>query len=269
MPCGSFSQRRKWRVIEIRHICKSFPLNARQRREEGRREKSFKALDGVSLTCSPGRVLTLLGPNGAGKTTLLRMVATMLHPDAGTICVAGHDSVKEPAAVRRHLGFLTGSTGLYDRLTTEETLRYFADLHGLEGRLFQARRDELVERLDLAAFLHRRVGRLSTGMRQRVSIARTLIHDPPVLVLDEPTSGLDILAARSIVDLIRDCRREGRTLLFSTHRMDEVRLLSDDLAVVHNGRLLFSDSYAAFEQACGSMPAEDFFTRLTTREPSS
>lgn len=254
-------------MIEVREVTKTFPLSRRQRKEDPQAGQRFRALDGVSFSCQPGRVLALLGPNGAGKTTLLRMVASMLRPESGSIQVAGFDVLTHSVEVRRNLGFLTGSTGLYDRLTTSETLRYFADLHGVSAARFQPQHDLLVERLDLAPFLHRRVGQLSTGMRQRVSIARTLIHNPPVLVLDEPTSGLDILAARSIVDLIRECRREGRTVLFSTHRMDEVNLLSNDLAMLHNGRLIYRDTHQSFSRDCGGLSPEDFFTNLTQKAP--
>ena len=195
-----------------------------------------------ALHCKPGRIFALLGPNGAGKTTTLRMIATLLRPDAGKIEIAGVDALADPVAARRKLGFLTGSTKLYERLTAEETLRYYAAL-GID------------------AFADRRVGKLSTGMQQKVSIARTIIHDPEVLVFDEATSGLDVIAARAIIQFIRQCRADGKTVLFSTHIMSEVTMLADDLAIVHGGKLIYSGTFAEFTAASGQSSVEEEFVR--------
>ncbi len=254
-------------MIEVRDVRKWFRVSRRQRRELGASftGNRIEAVAGVSFDCRPGRVFALLGPNGAGKTTTLRMIATLLRPSAGSIRVAGHDTVREAGDARRQLGFLTGSTKLYDRLTPDELVRYVADLHGIDRETFRRRRDELFARLGIDAWADRRIGRLSTGMKQKVSIARTIIHDPPVLVLDEATAGLDVVAARGIVELIREARERARTVLFSTHRMGEVAQLADDLAIIHRGRLVFCDTFEAFRAQVEAPSLEDAFIRTIER----
>ncbi len=184
-------------MIFVHELTKTFKLSRRQKREMGRAstDSTIDAVKDVSFTSQPGRIFTLLGPNGAGKTTALRMIATMLKPTSGTITVCGYDITQKPQEVRRCLGFLTGTTGLYDRLTQNEIVKYYADLHGMDKNVFQRRRDELFTLLDVYEFANRRIGKLSTGMRQKVSIIRTIIHDPEVIVFDEPTAGLDVVAS--------------------------------------------------------------------------
>lgn len=220
------------------------------------------AVDGVDFVCRPGRVFSLLGPNGAGKTTMLRMIATLLKPDSGSISVSGFHTVREAREVRGRIGFLTNSTGLYQRLTPAEIMDYYRELHGMDRGAFVRRRDAVFDTLGIGGFADRRVGGLSTGMKQKVSIARTIIHDPMVMVFDEPTVGLDVITARAIMELIRGCGREGKTVIFSTHIMGEVSLLSDDLAVMHRGRLLFNDSFERFTAAMKSSSLEEEFIRL-------
>ncbi len=251
-------------MIEVENLTKTFSLSRAQRREMGSQftGKTIDAVEGVSFACRPGRIACLLGPNGAGKTTTLRIIATMLRPSSGTVRVAGHDVVKEAQAVRRNLGFLTGATALYDRLTPNELIRYYGDLHGISRGALEKRRDDLYERLDMHGFANRRIAKLSTGMKQKVSIVRTMIHDPQVVVFDEATSGLDVIAARSIMALVRRCKDEGKTVIFSTHRMDEVSLLADDLTVIHKGRLLYDGTYEAFSTDMPSDSIEDEFVRL-------
>jgi len=250
-------------MIEIRDVFKTFKLSRQQKREMGSsfRGDTVDAVAGLTFTCQPGRVFGLLGPNGAGKTTTLRMIATMLKPTSGSIVVGGHDAVKHPERVRAALGFLTGSTQLYDRLTAQELVRYYADLHGVSGDDFRRRRDEIFAALEMGDYADRRIGKLSSGMKQKVSIARTMIHDPDVLVLDEATAGLDVVASRAIVDLIRRARDRGKTVLFSTHRMGEVGQLCDDLAIVHRGRLLYDGAYAEFSRQMQAPTLEDEFIR--------
>jgi sodium transport system ATP-binding protein len=250
-------------MIEVRDVFKTFKLSRQQKREMGGAFKgdTVNAVAGVSFTCRPGRVFSLLGPNGAGKTTAPRLIATMLRPTSGSIVVNGHDCVRNALAVRASLGFLTGSTQLYDRLTPNELVRYVADLHGVPRSTFHKRRTEIFAALDMGAYADRRIGKLSTGMKQKVSIARTLIHDPEVLVLDEATAGLDVIASRSIVELVRRARDRGKTVLFSTHRMGEVEQLSDDLALIHRGRLLFNATYDEFVGGMTAPSLEDEFIR--------
>lgn len=225
-----------------------------------------RAVDEVSFTCQPGRVYALLGPNGAGKTTTLRIIATLLKPTHGKVMVAGLDVQQQPVSVRRNLGFLTGSTGLYDRLTPAELIKYFADLNDVAPLAFRQRRDELFTLLGIHEFAHKRIGKLSTGMKQKVSIARTMIHDPAVVVFDEPTSGLDVITANSIIDLIKRSKEQGKTVLFSTHIMGEVELLSDDIGILHQGKLLYNDSFQQFKQdmQADSLVAE--FIRIVNKD---
>jgi len=251
-------------MIVVDHVSKEFRISRQQRREMGPGFSGSRidAVRGVSFRCTPGRIFTLLGPNGAGKTTLLRMIATMLRPTGGSIAVAGFDVVREAVEVRRRIGFLTGNTGLYDRLTPDELIRYYADLYGMDPGVFAKRREEIYGLLGIGEFAGRRIGKLSSGMKQKVSLARTIIHNPDVVVFDEPTAALDVVTSRAIIQLIRRCRDEQKTVIFSTHRMGEVSLLSDDLAIIHRGTLIFNGTYKDFENQMQTRSVEDEFVRL-------
>jgi len=252
-------------MITVQHLAKRFRLSRQQRRSRedvgSAGDSTVQAVDDLGFTARPGRIFALLGPNGAGKTTALRMIATLLRPDAGQIHIAGVDAVADPVAARRKLGFLTGSTRLYERLTADEVVRYYAALAGVPEPDYRRRRDALFGALGIEAFAGRRCGKLSTGMQQKVSIARTIIHDPDVIIFDEATSGLDVIAARAIIQFIRQCRTDGKTVLFSTHIMSEVTMLADDLAIVHGGKLLYSGTFADFTAASGERSLEDEFIR--------
>lgn len=251
-------------MIEVEGISKVFKKAETNKKKVYRTapKTTFNAVDNVSFTCHPGRIYTLLGPNGAGKTTALRIIASMLQPSEGTVKIAGIDVTKDARAARAKLGFQTGSTGLYDRLTPKETLKYFGELHQVEKAAIQSRMDELIERLAIGEFADRRVGKLSMGQKQRVSIARTLMHDPEVIIFDEPTNGLDVLTSRTIIDWIRECKVAGKTVIFSTHIMGEVSLLSDDLGVIHNGKLCYNDSFENFKTRFGQHSLEDAFISI-------
>jgi sodium transport system ATP-binding protein len=253
-------------MISVEKLSKRFKLSRRQKQEMGSTGNTIMAVSDVSFTCQPGRVFTLLGPNGAGKTTTLRILATMLKPTSGTIKIAGFDTIKEPEKVRSKIGFLTGSTALYERLTPNEIIKYYADLHGMDSKKFKERKEALFKLLGINEFAGRRIGKLSSGMKQKVSIARTMIHDPEVVIFDEPTVGLDVITARSIIQLIHKCKEEGKTIIFSTHIMGEVSLLSDDLAIIHRGKLLYNDTYENFLQQKKSKTIEDEFIRIVGGE---
>jgi len=257
-------------VIEIRNLSKTFKLSRKKRREEGASgaDGIVQAVNDVSFQCRPGRVFTLLGPNGAGKTTILRMIATLMKPTSGTVEVEGFDTLQSPGEVRARIGFLTGSTNLYARLTPNEVVRYYADLHGMEPSKFRHRKEELFHLLDMNSFADRRIGKLSSGMKQKVSIVRTIIHDPAVVIFDEPTTGLDVITSRSIINLIRQCTSEGRTVIFSTHIMSEVSMLSDDLAILHEGRLLYCDTWRSFRDGMVEASLEEEFIRTLKGEIS-
>ena len=203
-----------------------------------RRYGSLEALRGISLTVSAGEVYALLGPNGAGKTTALRCLAGLLSPSGGTARVEGADVRSDPREVRRRIGFLSASMGLYERLTPRELVRYFGRLHGLDPTAVEIRVRTLVDAFALDSFGDRQCGRLSTGQRQRVSLARTVVHDPPALILDEPTLGLDILSGQAIHSFVRTERERGKAILFSTHHMGEVELLADRVGILSDGRLV-------------------------------
>jgi sodium transport system ATP-binding protein len=235
-------------MIELINVCKDFPLNKKQQDEMGIRQKSLRVLDNVNFTCKPGRIFSLLGPNGAGKTTTLRIIATILEATEGQIKVCGIDLNESPREARGRMGFLTGTTGLYERLTPNEVIRYFGRLHGLDHSTIENRKDRLFNLLEMQDFANKRIGKLSTGMKQKVNICRTMIHDPDVVVFDEPTSGLDVITARNIIKLIRDCKEQNKTVIFSSHIMSEVDLLCDDLAIIHNGVIVFNDTMENFRK---------------------
>jgi len=234
-------------MIETLNLRKEFVLSKQQRKELNTTDKIAVAVDDVSFTCQPGRIFSLLGPNGAGKTTTLRMISTIFKPSSGSITIAGIDAIAHPQEARKKMGFLTGSTGLYARLTPNEVLKYFADLYEIPNAEFEARKKHLYDLLDMNDFQGKRIGKLSTGMKQKVSICRTMIHDPEVVIFDEPTSGLDVITAENIIKLIRDCKEQGKTVIFSSHIMSEVDLLCDDLAIIHKGKMLFNGTMERFK----------------------
>lgn len=254
-------------MISVKNLSKAFPLSKQQKKQEGITKRFIKAVDGISFDCQPGRICSLLGPNGAGKTTTLRMIATILKPTNGSVSVAGHDAVEQASLVRKKIGFLTGSTGLYTRLTPNELVKYFADLYQVDSTTFKARKEMLFSLLNMHDFADKRIGRLSTGMRQKVSIVRTMIHDPEVVVFDEPTSGLDVITAENIINLIRKCKEEKKTVIFSSHIMSEVDLLCDDLIIIHKGRLCYRDTMDNFRQKMSSKSlTEEFIKFIKTQQ---
>jgi len=217
-----------------------------------------KAVDGVSFVVAPGEMVGLLGANGVGKTTTMRLLATLLKPTAGTARIAGCDVLADPLGVRRRLGYLSATTGVPDRLTPQEVLESFGRLHGLEPAALTDRVPALLDALGLTSCAARPCGRLSTGQRQRVSLGRALIHDPPALVLDEPTSGLDIVGARDLLDLLERLRGEGRSILISTHRLHEIERRCDRFLIIHAGRIVAAGSRAEMAAAPGGLEGAFF-----------
>ena len=216
-------------MIEVRDLSKWF------RGPDGDR---VTAVDALRFTVHPGEVFGLLGPNGAGKTTTLRMLCTVLQPTAGTATVAGYDVVTEPSAVRHHVGFLSANTGVYDRMTAWEMVEYYGRLHEVPADVLRPRIEDLFKTLQITAYRDVPGAKMSTGTRQKVSIARALVNDPPVLIFDEPTAGLDVLVQRAVLDSIKALRGRGKTILFSTHIMREVEKLCDRVAILSRGRLV-------------------------------
>jgi sodium transport system ATP-binding protein len=220
------------------------------------------AVNDVSFSCRAGEIYGLLGANGAGKTTTLRMLATILAPTEGTAIVAGFDVAKDAQKVRSHVGFLSAATALYGRLSAQEMVEYFGRLHGIDELTLQRRIDEIFARLEMNEFRDRRCDKLSTGMKQKVSIARTLVHDPSVMIFDEPTAGLDVMAARTIVGFIRECRDAGKTVVFSTHVMTEVEKLCDHIGIIHDGKLIVEGTLAELRARFGIQDLEDLFVKV-------
>ena len=248
-------------AVETRELAKVFADAA---------GRPVHAVRGIDLSCRHGEIHGLLGPNGAGKTTTLRMLATILAPTSGRARIAGADVVEEPLEVRRQIGFLSASTGLYPRLTGREILRYFGRLHGWDGDRLEARIEELVAAFELAAFADRRAETLSSGQRQRVSIARAVLHDPPVLILDEPTTGLDILATSDMIEFVASRREAGTCVLLSTHVLAEAERLCDRIAVIHRGALLADGTLDELRALTGREYLDEVFRELVSRgEPAA
>jgi sodium transport system ATP-binding protein len=249
-------------MIKASNLFKEFKLSKKQKQENGTSEDVYRAVNDVSFECKPGRIFSLLGPNGAGKTTTLRMLSTMVVPTRGTIEICGIDIAKNPNEARKKIGFLTGSTGLYERLTPDEVLKYFADLHDVSKEDFEKRKEHYYSLMNMHDFRSKKIGQLSTGMKQKVSIARTMIHNPDVVVFDEPTSGLDVITSENIITLIRNCKEEKKTVIFSSHIMTEVDLLCDDLAIINKGKVVFEGSMEQFRTGMKSETLTGEFIRI-------
>ena len=234
-----------------------------------RKRGEIRAVDGLAFASAPGRIYGLLGANGAGKTTALRLLATLLRPTAGSATVDGFDVVAQPDRVRERVGFLAASTALYGRLTVREMIAYFGRLHGLSEAVLAMRLAQLADELELHEFLDRRCEKLSTGMKQRASIARTLIHDPAVMIFDEPTLGLDVMAARAVVQFVRRCRERGKTVVYSTHVMAEAEKLCDTIGIIHRGRLVAEGSLEELRARFGERDLEEIFVRAVGPEAAA
>ena len=235
-------------MIEARGLCKSFG--------------KVQAVREVSFTARDGRITGLLGPNGAGKSTTLRMLCTVLQPDAGQALIDGHVVADEPIAARRLIGVLSHSSGLYPHLTCRENIAYFGELHGLARREALRRADELVEMLDLADCAQRKAKGFSQGQRPKTALARALVHAPRNLVLDEPTNGLDVMSVRSLRVLLDRLRDAGQCILFSSHVMQEVAMLCDDVVVIAHGTVVASGSPDELRARSGEAGLEDAFVKL-------
>jgi sodium transport system ATP-binding protein len=243
-------------VIQVKGLCKSF---------FDYRKGWAPAVDGVSFDCRPGEIFGLLGPNGAGKTTTLRMLSTVLRPTGGQAAVAGYDVIHEPEKVRACIGYMSASTGIYDRMTAWELVEYFGRLYGMEPEPLRRRMEDIFAWLQMNDFRDVLGAKMSTGMKQKVSIARTVIHDPPVLIFDEPTSGLDVLVARAVLQKIAELRDRGKTILFSTHAMHEVQKLCARVAIIHKGRLQAEGHPGELLERFGQPDLEELFFYLVER----
>ena len=220
------------------------------------------AVNNLKFNCQKGKIYGLLGPNGAGKTTTLRILATMILPTKGKVKVNGFDVVKEPREVRKQIGFLSSEPGLYDRFTPRETVKFFGRINGMEDKIIEKRMTEIFHNLDMEDFQDVRVNKLSTGMKQKLSIARSIIHNPPVLILDEPTVGLDIITARTVIEYVKSFRDQGKCIIYSTHIMREAEKLCDTIAIIHQGNLIAQGTLEELKKNSSSDDLEEIFFEL-------
>lgn len=239
-------------MLQVTHLSKRFG--------------DYPAVQDVSFEAHAGEIFGLLGPNGAGKTTTIRVVATVLAPTAGTATVCGFDIRKDPVSVRKNLGLLTSDIGLYDRFSAVENLRYFGNLYGLEGQELEHRINRLIEVLDMKAFANRRAGKFSTGMKQKVAIARSIIHDPKVIIFDEPTSGLDVLASQTVIQYMQNASKEGKAVILSTHDMAHAEKLCDRVAIMHKGKIIVIDTVLHILKKTSASNLEEAFLHIIGSE---
>ncbi len=225
----------------------------------------FTALNGISFDAAPGMIYGLLGPNGAGKTTALRILSTMLEPTSGSATINGYDVVTQPSLVRRQIGFVSTNTAVYDRMTAWEMVEYFGRLHGIEAELLRERMEDIFQRLQMNEIRDILGSKMSTGMKQKVSIARAIVHDPPVLVFDEATAGLDVLVARALLGTVAELRGQGKCIVFSTHIMREAERLCDRIAVLYRGQYLAEGTLAELQAQYGEPDLEELFFRLISQ----
>jgi len=223
------------------------------------------AINNLNFHCQKGKIFGLLGPNGAGKTTTLRILATMMQPTCGTAEVNGIDVVNNPDEARKQIGFLSGETGLYDRFTPRETLKFFGKINGMENKIIDKKMSEIFQVLDMENFKDVRVGKLSTGMKQKLSIGRCILHDPTVLILDEPTVGLDIITARTVTEYVKKCKEQGKCVIYSTHIMSEAEKLCDDIGIIHRGKLLAIGTIKELQKHSSLKDLEEIFFDLIER----
>ena len=243
-------------MIRVEHLAKEFPDLKRG---------AVTALDHVSFDVRPGEVFGLLGPNGAGKTTCLRILSTVLKPTDGFAEVAGYDVATQPEQVRAHIGFMSSNTGIYDRMTAWELVEYYGRLYGMNEARLQSRLEEIFHTLQMDEIRDLLGSKMSTGMKQKVSIARTIVHDPPVLIFDEPTSGLDVLVAREVLKMIESLKSQGKCIIFSTHIMREVEKLCDRVGIIHRGRILALGTLDELAEKYGQPDVEELFFELIQR----
>jgi sodium transport system ATP-binding protein len=243
-------------MIHVRELTKHYSDLRRGR---------FVALGGISFHARPGEIFGLLGPNGAGKTTILRILGTVLRPSSGSAAVNGFDVIAEPAQVRRHIGFISANTAVYDRMTGWEMVEYFGRLHGLAEDELVERMEAIFDRLKMNDIRDVLGSKMSTGMKQKVSVARALVHNPPVLIFDEATAGLDVLVARALLNTVAELRDRGKCIIFSTHIMREAEKLCDRIAILHRGQILAEGSLDEVRDRHHERDLEELFFQLISQ----
>ena len=246
-------------LLQVQGLTKTFRLSAKQQKLEKTREKVRTAVDHLSFTAYEGEIFGLLGPNGAGKTTTLRLLATLIRPDSGDAMVDGASVVREPDEVRGRIGFLTSELKLEDCFTPNYLFDFFAGLHKVDLAVRDRRRKILFERFGIDRFAEVKVANLSTGMKQKVSLVVSIVHDPDIIIFDEPTNGLDVLTAKVVTDFLQELRGEGKTIIVSTHIFSLIEKLCDRVGVIVNGRMTVCDT---LERVCGGKNLEDRFFEI-------
>jgi sodium transport system ATP-binding protein len=242
-------------MIHVHELCKHYSDLRRGR---------LTALQGISFHARPGQIYGLLGPNGAGKTTALRILSTVLKPTSGTATVGGYDVLTQPGQVRRQIGFMSANTAVYDRMTGWEMVEYFGRLHGLPPDELTDRMERLFERLKMNDTRDVLGGKMSSGMKQKVSVARAIVHDPPVVIFDEPTTGLDVLVARALLQTVAELREQGKCVIFSTHILREAEKLCNRIAILYRGRILAEGLLDDLREQYGQHDLEELFFQLIT-----
>ena len=236
-------------MLEVKNLSKQFG--------------EVKAVNGISFQVNKGEIFGLLGENGAGKTTTLRMLATMLQPTSGTAIMGGYDLIREPEKVRSRIGILFGGeSGLYDRLSAAENIAYFGRLNNMDEKSLRERIRELARIFDMEEYINRRAGKFSKGMKQKVAFARSIVHNPDIMLFDEPTSGLDVSAIRDVHEFIMDCKAQGKTIILSSHTMSEVEKLCDRIGIIHKGSLVAQGTIAELKEQHSRDSLEEIFVKL-------
>ncbi len=246
-------------ILKVQGLKKTFKLSAKQQKIEKTKEKVKVAVNDLSFTAYRGEVFGLLGPNGAGKTTTLRMLATLIRPDGGDAVLDGASIVKEPEEVRSKIGFLTSELKLEDFFTPNYLFDFFADLHGMDVESRKQRKELLFKRFGIDEFAEVKVGNLSTGMKQKASLAISLVHDPDIIIFDEPTNGLDVLTAKVVTDFLLDLKAQGKTIIVSTHIFSLIEKICDRVGIIINGHMEACDTLNAI---CQGMSLEDRFFEI-------
>ncbi len=246
-------------ILVATGLSKTFTLSKKQQKLERTAQKKKVAVDQLSFTANRGEIFGLLGPNGAGKTTTLRMIATLIRPDSGDVEVDGASAVKDPGVVRGRIGFLTSELKLEDFFTPNYLFDFFSELHGVDPAVAGARKAELFAKFGIDRFAEVKVANLSTGMRQKVSLVISVVHDPDIIIFDEPTNGLDVLTAKVVTDFLLELRERGKTVILSTHIFSLVEKLCDRVGIIIDGRMVACDT---LEAVCGGVSLEDRFFEL-------
>lgn len=246
-------------LLQAQGLTKTFRLSAKQQKLEKTKEKVRTAVDNLSFTACEGEIFGLLGPNGAGKTTTLRMLATLIRPDSGDALVDGASVVREPEKVRSRIGFLTSELKLEECFTPNYLFDFFADLHKVEPAVRDNRKKELFDRFSIDKFAEVKVANLSTGMKQKVSLVVSIVHDPDIIIFDEPTNGLDVLTAKVVTDFLQQLRDQGKTIIVSTHIFSLIEKLCDRVGIIINGKMIVCDR---LDRVCGGMSLEDRFFEI-------